>query len=329
MSRQLPVITMTTQSMHKNIENPSPYASMARREFVKPTPENPLIISVSELVNFLRCRVRWYWESHCKLEPVSTRVPLIMGRVGHQILERFYDFDYGDRTELRIQQISKSIIKKTDPRELPREDKDLLEAMMIGYASWNRSKNNEYSDAVLKLRQRRPEHPFVIPLDKKKTIYVRGKMDLLFEPRAYNKTLAFLESKFRGQIRMDNVEQKIQLTVYLWAMMTEFPKYKRYISYPQVLRKQMPGPRVKADLFHRTEIERTLPEINQWVLDTQRSALDMIDGAIYPNPMDSCDWACDFQKPCLLRGDKETLKYVLEDNYQRRKWKDGETKHKR
>lgn len=322
MSRKLPVINMTTKSMHKNIENPSLLASMPRREFVRPTPENPLIISVSELVNFLRCRVRWYWETHAKLEPVGARIPLIMGRVGHKIIEGFYDFDYAERTELRIQQIAKQIIKKTDPRELPREDKELLEAMMVGYATWNRDKNNNYSDAVLKLRKRRPEHPFCIPLDKKKTIYVRGKLDLLFEPKAYEKTLAFLETKIKGQIKMDNVEQKLQITVYVWAMMQEFPQYKRYISYPQILRKQMPGPRIKAALFWRDEIERTVPEVKQWALDTQRAALDMIDGAIYPNPMESCSWSCDFQKPCLLRGDKETLKYVLEDNYKKKEWRE-------
>lgn len=322
MSRTLPVISMTTKSMHKNIESPSLLASMPRRAFVAPTPENPLIVSASELSNFLRCRVRHYWETHCKLEPIAVRPPLIIGRVGHQVLQGFYDFDYADRTELRIQRIAKAIIKKTDPRELPREDKELLEAMLVGYATWNRSKNNDNSDAVLKLRKRRPEYPFVLPLDKEKTIYVRGKLDLLFEPKAYVKTLAFVETKFKKSLQMDNIEQKIQLTVYLWAMMTLFPKYKRYIAYPQVLRKQMPGPRVKADLFARHEIERSVAEIKQWALDTQRSALDMIDGAVYPNPMDSCSWSCDFQKPCLLRGDKEDLKYVLKDNYRKKEWKE-------
>lgn len=319
----MPVIDMFTKSMHKNIEDPSPLASMARREFVKPTPENPMVISVSELTNFMRCRVRWYWESHCKLEPVGARVPLIMGRVGHQVLDQFYDFDYADRTELRIQQIAKKIIKKTSTKELPTEDKDLLEAMLIGYATWNRNKDNNNSDAVLKLRKRRPEHPFVLPLDKKKTIWVRGKLDLLFEPKSLKSTLAFLETKFKGQIRFDNVEQRLQLTVYIWAMMKEFPGFKRYSAYPQILRKQMPGPRVKAALFWRgDDIERSVEQIHQWELDTARTALDMIDGAIYPNPMDSCDWSCDFQKPCLLRGNKADLKYVIEDNYRKKEWKD-------
>lgn len=322
MSRNLPVIDFKTKSMHKNIENPSLLASMSRREFVRPTPEAPLIISVSELATFLRCRVKHYWDSHCKLEPVATRIPLMTGRVGHVILQEFYDYDYVDRTELRMQKIAKPILRKTDPKQLPLEDKELLEAMCIGYATWNRNKNNDNSDVVLKLRKRRPEKEFILPLDKKKTIYVRGKLDLLFEPRVYKNTLAFLESKFKSTIKVDNIEQKLQITVYHWAMRKEFPRYKRYIAYPQVLRKQMPGPRVKADLFNREEIERNTDEIHQWELDTARAALDMIDGAVYASPMDSCSWSCDFQKPCLLRGNKQDLKYVLRDNYRKKEWRE-------
>lgn len=322
MSKPLPLLVpdQTAMSMHKSIESPSLLASMGRREFVKPTRENPLIVSASELGEFLRCRVRHYWSYHCKLEPKGTRLPLIMGRTGHQILDRFYEYDYGDRTERMMRTIAKRVIKKTDPKQLPLEDKQLLEAMVIGYAGWNRNKNNDNCDAVLKLRKRMPEKSFMLPLNEEGTIWIRGRLDLRFEPGSLKNTLAFIESKFKSSIKMDNTEQKLQLSVYLWAMMTEFPGYKRYIAYPQVLRKQMPGPRVKADLFAREPIERTVSELRQWRIDTARTALDMIDGAVYPNPMDSCSWMCDFQKPCLLRGDKADLKYVLKDNYQRKEW---------
>jgi hypothetical protein len=244
----------------------------------------------------------------------------VIGKVGHNILEQFYKFDYVDRTPERMSDIAKKILKKTDPRQLPLEDKQLLGAMCIGYADWNRNKNNDNSDAVLKLRKRMPEREFILPLDDDGTIWIRGRMDLLFEPKALKSTMAFIESKFKKSIQMDNVEQKIQLSVYCWAMWKIFPGFKRYIAYPQVLRKQMPGPRVKADLFARQEVQRNVHELEQWAVDTKRTALDMVDGAVYPNPMDSCSWSCDFQKPCLLRGNKADLKYVLRDNYQKREW---------
>jgi hypothetical protein len=321
MSRSLIVVPdQRAHSMHKNIESPDFLASMSRRKFIKPTPENPLIVSAGELGEFLRCRVRHYWSYHCKLEPKGIRLPLVMGKVGHQILDRFYQFDYSDRTENRMKKIAHSIIKKTNPKQLPLPDKQLLEAMTIGYAAWNRKKSSDNSDIILKLRKRMPEMEFMLPLTDDNTIWVRGRMDLLFQPGCFKNTLAFIESKFKASIKMDNTEQKIQLSVYLWAMMKLFPDYKRYIAYPQVLRKQMPGPRVKADLFAREPVERTPAEIRQWGLDAARTALDMIDGAVYPNPMDSCSWMCDFQKPCLLRGDKKDLKYVLKDNYQKKEW---------
>ena len=41
-----------------------------------PTPENPLIISASELRDFLRCRVRWWWRHQCRLIPAGGAAPL-------------------------------------------------------------------------------------------------------------------------------------------------------------------------------------------------------------------------------------------------------------
>src|SRR5260221_9894846 len=103
----------------------------------------------------------------------------------------------------------------------------------------------------------------------------------------------------------------LQLSVYHWALRQLFPKSRRYIIYYTVLRKQMPGPRVRAELFAREAVERTDEEIDQWADDTRRAVLDMPGAAIYPHYMDNCMWDCDYRNPCLLRGRKDDLKDAL------------------
>lgn len=126
------------------------------------------------------------------------------------------------------------------------------------------------------------------------------------------------EFKFKSQIRLSAVELNLQVSTYLWALRGLYPRYRRYIAWYTILRKQLPGPRVKADLFWQESIERTTDEIDQWAEDARRAALDMLDAAIYPNPMEACGWDCDFQTPCLLRGRPEDLATVLKRDYKAR-----------
>lgn len=320
MSKQLPVITadMYTRSMHK-LDKPSLLASSDRRtKVVRPTPENPLIISASELSEFLRCRVKHHWGYQCKLQPISSRVPLVMGSKGHEILERYYLSPVERRTPKRINAIAKKIMAKTSVKELPAEDKELLTAMVTGYSRYFNDKNVEYSDPNIGVGQCWPEDSFILPLVADGSILVRGKLDVRFFPSSLKNTVGTLESKFKKTISYDNVENMLQLSVYLWALRMKFPKMKRFVVYYQILRKQLPGPRVKAALYYRDMIERDADEVDQWALDAGRQALDMLDGAVYPNPQDSCSWSCDFRDPCLLRGDKSGLKHVLTTQYQRR-----------
>jgi hypothetical protein len=180
-------------------------------------------------------------------------------------------------------------------------------------------KRTEYNDHDIGLRAAFPDHWFVLPLVPDKSILIRGKLDVGFQPVNMKRTMTTLESKFKKTISYDNVENMLQLTIYLWAMRVLFPTMRRFIVYYQILRKQLPTDRVKTALFYREPIERGVDEIDQWVKDAGRQALDILDGAVYPSPMDSCSWSCDFKMPCLLRGDAGALKHVLTTEFQPRK----------
>lgn len=296
-------------SIHRQTA-PDVLASRVRGGGLKPTPEKPLIISASELRDFLRCRVKHHWRHQCRLEPVDGSENLAIGALVHEILEAWYKLPFRERSPKRIEKLASERLRRTTFKELTTEHKELIGAMCIGYAFWAKKEDREIG-----LEDCSPEMWFEEPLDAKRTILVRGKIDNVFTPRAFKHTIGCQETKTKGQIRVDMVETNLQLSVYLWALRRLFPKKKRYMAYYTILRKQMPGPRVKSDLFHREPVERMDEEIEQWEIDTRRAALDMLDGAIYPNPMDSCSWDCDYRMPCLFRGRPEDLTHVLTTQY--------------
>jgi hypothetical protein len=123
------------------------------------------------------------------------------------------------------------------------------------------------------------------------------------------------ETKTKNGISFDMMDMDAQLTTYLWAMWKTYPKYKRYIAWRTVLRRQMPGPRVKAPLFGRESIERTPEDLLLWERDTLRIVRDMLDAAIYPNKNESCKWSCDFYELCLARGSKSDLKNIIAEQF--------------
>ena len=127
--------------------------------------------------------------------------------------------------------------------------------------------------------------------------------------------VAIQETKTAKQFRDKGLDILIQLSVYLWALRVKYPKHKRYLAYYTELRKQLPTERVRAPLFQRQTIERTDAEVDQWIRDVQRTALDMINPAIYPNSNANCSWDCDFQIPCMARG-TDDLEHILSTGYQ-------------
>lgn len=313
-------MTEYATSIHK-LEKPSLLASSSRRTGITmPTPERPLLLSASELGEFLRCRVKHHWRYQCKLSRPAKNQNQSIGTLGHIILEHWYKIPFAKRTVSAMEKVCDVQIKKSykmpkTEMALTLQDRQLIKAMCVGYALWTQSKDNDYSDKVIGLEKCAPEDWFDLPLTEDGSIRVRGKLDLTFHPGAYKKTVAITESKFKGQIRYDATENRLQLSVYLWALSVKYPDMKRFMAFPQILRKQMPTPRVKAALFWRDLVERDRDEVDQWVLDTRRAALDMLDGAVYPSPMDSCGYMCDFNVPCLLRGNKRDLLHVLKTEF--------------
>jgi PD-(D/E)XK nuclease superfamily len=308
------------QSLHR-IAKPSLLATSARRTgTVRPTKEKPLILSASELSSFLRCRVQHHWSYQCRLTLPSKNLAQSIGTLGHIVLDNWYQLPVHQRTPRSMKRVAvdamqKSLTMSKKEMALDPKDRELITAMCVGYAEWTLNPDTDYGDADLQITDCHPEEWFDLPLTPDGSIRIRGKLDNRFFPGKYKKSVAILESKFKSAIRYDDVENRLQLSVYLWALRQKFPKMRRFMAFPQILRKQLPTPRVRTALFWRDLIERDDTEVDQWATDTGNIAMDILDGAVYPTPMDSCAYMCDFKVPCQLRGNKEELKYVLKNNY--------------
>lgn len=314
----LPVLPEDHPSVHRR-DGLQVYGGLPRLESPPPvTKQNPIIISASEVRDWLRCRQKHAWRYHARLQPSSGSTALSVGTLVHEILEAWYARPVERRTIKGMTKIAGKAVRRTTLAALSEYDRQLVEAMTIGYAAWAKK-----ADKVIGLTTCTPELPFLLPLTSSGLVYLRGKIDNVFEPGGYGgKVIASLETKTRSQIRQEAVETNFQLSTYLWALRQLFPKRARYVSYFQILRKQMPTARVRSELFYREEVERTDEELEMWAQDVERIAFDMHGAAIYPNPQESCSWECDFRMPCLLRGLTDDVQHVLETGYIQRERRD-------
>lgn len=283
----------------------------------KPTPEHPLIISASELRDFLRCRVKWWWRWMCQLQPLKDPVAFAIGDLAHQIHEDWYKHSAAQRTVKLMERRAALNCRSYNDKQLDEEGRRLVEGMLVGYAAWALGDHPD-SDAAIGLVDPTPEKPFIHNLTADGRIKIKGYIDLPFRPVNKKKTVACVELKTASQFRDNDVEMLLQNTVYLWALRKEFPKEQEYELHYREMRKQLPSPRVHAPLFQAQMISRSNEEIDQWARDVESIACDMLDAAIYPTPTKDCAWDCDFKEPCLLRGHKGDLEHVLTHSYKKR-----------
>jgi ATP-dependent helicase/DNAse subunit B len=287
------------------------------------TAANPLILSVSELTSWLRCRLQHHWRHNIGLSMNTTPERLALGTLGHKVMEEFYTLAPAKRTVPAMKKLVKTLVRDTTEKALDANARKLLEAMLIGFAAWRTDDAQcEHTDARMGLEACWPELPFYETITPDGSIVVRGKIDGVFVSTAHKATVGMMETKFNKDIRFDDVDNRLQLSTYLWALRRLFPKAKRYVCYYQILRKQMPSPRVRTPLFHREPVERTHAEIQLFEQDILQQALDLPHGAIYPHYMDSCNWMCDFRMACQQRSEPDDVQYILSTEYTTRAQRD-------
>jgi hypothetical protein len=303
------------KSIHRTeLDGPLQGAPRMKLPF-KPTPENPMIVSVSEIGSFLRCRLQWNWSYRVGIQSSKQGVPRVNGILVHAGKEGWYELPRKSRTPEAMREMARKRINAITEVKVDQKARDLATAMLVGLAEWAGG-HHDKSDRAIGKSKVFPEWPFVLPLNKERTVFLRGKIDETFEPTIYRRTLAMDETKTKNGISFDVLDLNNQMTAYLWALWTKFgDRYDRYIGWRTICRRQMPGPRVKAPLFGRESVERDPDELKMWLLDTRRTIKDMLDAAVYPNKTDHCVYDCDFYRLCCARSNKHDLQAIIDEEY--------------
>jgi hypothetical protein len=171
------------RSIHRTeLDGPLQGAPRMKAPFA-PTPERPLIISTSEIAQFLRCRLQWNWEKRVGLRSRKVGMPRVNGIIVHAAKDIFHKLPLEEQKRSGMNRAAKEAFRVA-AKEVPvaSKDRELAAAMLDGYYTWVMSKH-EHSDKAIGKRRGHvvPEWQFVLPLVKDRSILIRGKIDEMFE----------------------------------------------------------------------------------------------------------------------------------------------------
>src|SRR5262245_6992181 len=110
------------KSIHRTeMDGPLQGAPRMKDPFV-PTKKEPLIISSTEIAQFLRCRLQWNWDRRVGLRSRKVAMPRVNGILVHVGKEDFYQLPRSKRTPQRMLKVARRAFAKV--KEVPVNKKD-------------------------------------------------------------------------------------------------------------------------------------------------------------------------------------------------------------
>ena len=267
------------------------------------------------------CRQQWKWGYSDGYRPIKAAIPLELGDGVHQALEFHYE---GDRTGTveyfknwatnRIEQLG------FEANEKFLDAMSLGKVMLEGYVAEYADKDNfEVLATENTIRHRLPtasggtsRYTLTVRLD--------GLVRMLDTGKLYS-----LEHKTYTRLDPRAIEMSHQFTAQIWlgrhmAESLGLEEHVHGVIY-NGLRKQAPGPRVKAPLFHREMLYRTESEIQALLHRAYWACREFSrkDLAIYPQPNPIKCAMCDFTEVCLEKQRGGDWEFLLEENFTKRR----------
>jgi CRISPR/Cas system-associated exonuclease Cas4 (RecB family) len=275
-------------------------------------------LSTSEIKARLQCpaqHARAYREG---IKLALPRTALFTGRGIHTGLEAYHD-SYGLPQDERVAIALESFLADHDKQmqeiwshneSLPdvklREyeaARELGVAMLEGYAAWE---VNEPQLGLLKVDH--TEEQFKVRVPGKRAYFV-GKRDGRTE---INGELWLVENKSAKSVGDSYIEAlalDLQVTGYTWAAEQELNRPVAGVVY-NILRKQLPGPRVSAPLFYRVLVRRNETELARFAHDLPLYLDECRRGRVYIAPsMMTCN-GCAYRELCVNDNPMTRAKYV-------------------
>lgn len=284
----------------------------------------PVIITHSDIKNFLDCRRKWYYDYVLDFRPVEKLTgPLALGTRVHAALEAYY---LGETTDpvAWIDQKGRADLANLDvnPDAKPWDYDQMYEDMIIGrncitlYMDWLTETNADANYETVSV-----EEKVEVPILDGRAI-LRGKVDHL-KMDVSNGLLCSEDWKttadWGGGLR-EQLERSYQHWCYLIALQYAYPDRNVECAQYTVLRKVKKIPATvstKSPLVTRFTVPATRRSIGTKTAQIERIALEMLNlrdktdpSVFYPSPGRPCTW-CDYKAPCEIADESQESALAL------------------
>jgi hypothetical protein len=284
--------------------------------------EVPVIITHSDLKNFLDCRRKWYFDYVLDYRsPEKKTGPLALGTRVHAALEAYYSGETSDPVAW-IEEASRNALSdlEADSDAMPWDISTMYEDIIIGrncltlYMEWL-----EDTDADALYKTVTVEEKVEVPILDGRAI-LRGKVDHLKEDVTSGiycaedfKTTA----DWRGGLR-EQLERSYQHWCYLIAMQHNYPERIVDCAQYTVIHKYKKVPANPSNPpVQRFTVPATRRNLVAKTAQIERIALEMINlrdktdpAVFYPSPGQQCAW-CDYKQPCEISDESPEAALAL------------------
>lgn len=281
----------------------------------------PVIITHSDISQFLTCRRQWHYNYVLDYRPPERPTgPLALGSRVHAALEAWYS-GVTDDPVAWIDAKGKEDLAALDydNNAKPWDEKQMYEDMVVGrnclklYMEWldETGADDNYRTVAV-------EEKVEVPILGGRAI-LRGKVDLLKEDITSGLMCAddFKTTGDWGGGLREQLERSYQHWCYLIGLQHNYPDRNVECSQYTVLRKVKKIPAApKVPLIQRFTVPATRRAIGAKRAQIDRIATEMLalkdktDPAIfYPSPSRACSW-CDYKSPCDI-ADESSPETVL------------------
>lgn len=284
----------------------------------------PVVITHSDINNFLTCRRKWYYDyvlDYRPPEPLTGH--LALGTRVHSALEAFYLGETDDPVAW-IQAKGESDLEALDenPRSKPWDYDQMFEDIIIGrnciqaYLDWL-----ELTGADDNYRTEAVEQKVEVPILDGRAI-LRGKVDLLHEDISSGLycSLDWKTTGKWGSGLREQLERSYQHWCYLIGLQYMHPDKIVECAQYTVIKKMKKLPAAvneKSPLVQRFTVPATRRNLKAKTAQIERIATEMIHlrrqtdpEVFYPSPGMQCSW-CDYKSPCEINDESVEASLAL------------------
>lgn len=285
----------------------------------------PVIITHSDIQNYLSCRRKWYYDYVLDFRPPEKKTgALALGTRVHAALEAFYNGETDDPIAWIDAKGREDLAElEADPDAKPWDFDDMYEDMIVGrncitaYVEWLATTNADANYRTISVEER-----VEVPILDGRAI-LRGKVDLLKEDLTNGLVCT---DDFKTYTRDDDLRGQLQRSYqhwcYLIGMQYMYPDRIVECSQYTMLRKvkKLPPSTAKTPMVQRFTVPATRRSLAMKKAQIERIATEMIhlrnqtdQSVFYPEPGDPCKW-CPYKAPCEIADESVEASLALLSN---------------